>query len=89
MGHLSGRELRDGKKAVQEATRRASYRMEDGPLSDTLAAHMPRVCEFELAAQRQSQAFELVNDELLADEFRYRLKLYLSKRNPYNLGPFD
>ena len=56
---------------------------------DTLAAAHAEVCEFELAAQRQSQALELVPDELLADEFRYRLRLYQSKRNPYNFGPFD
>ena len=82
--------FRDGKKAVQEATKACELsQWKTGLYLDTLAAAHAEVCEFELAAQRQSQAVELVTDELLADEFRYRLKLYQSKRNPYNLGPFD
>ena len=78
------------RRPSRKQQRRASYR---NGRWDFISIHSPRahaeVCEFELAAQRQSQAFELVPDELLADEFRYRLKLYQSKRNPYNFGPFD
>ena len=74
---------RDGKKAVESATRACRLTLwKDADLLDTLAAAYAETGDFEAAAKKQSDAIELLADQNKQADFRARLALYQQKK-PY------
>jgi tetratricopeptide (TPR) repeat protein len=74
---------RDGKKAVQSATKACELSHWNEPNDlDTLAAAHAEAGDFVQAVKWQSQAIELLKDEKAKKDFRIRLELYQQKK-PY------
>ncbi len=75
--------FRDGKGAVQFATRACELTNWKNPMSlDTLAAAQAEAGDFDTAVKSQKRAIELLTDERQKDDCRTRLALYQVKR-PY------
>ena len=75
--------LRDGKKAVEFATRACELTGWRNPLAlDTLAAARAELGDFDAAISSQKKAIELLTDERQIADFGSRLALYKAKR-PY------
>jgi tetratricopeptide (TPR) repeat protein len=76
-------ELRDGKKAVESATRACELaKWKDGGYLDTLAAASAEAGDFTGAVKWQENAITLLSDPMLRGEYRARLALYRAK-TPY------
>ncbi len=79
--------FRDGKKAVEFATRACELTKSKNPIIlDTLAAAQAEAGDFDAAVRTQKRALELLNDERQKDDYRSRLVLYQAKK-PYREGP--
>ncbi len=75
--------FRDGKKAVQFATRACELTKWKNPIIlDTFAAAQAEAGDFDAAAKSQESAIELLTDKQQKDDYRSRLVLYQAKR-PY------
>ncbi len=75
--------FRDGKKAVQFATRACELtKWKDPSILDTLAAAQAEAGDFDTAVSSQKKAVELLTDERQKDGYRSRLVLYQAKK-PY------
>ncbi len=79
--------FRDGKEAVQFATRACELTKWKNPIIlDTLAAAQAEAGDFDRAVSSQKKAIELLTDERQEDDYRFRLALYLAKK-PYRQAP--
>jgi tetratricopeptide (TPR) repeat protein len=77
--------IRDGKKAVESATRACELcDWKDANAISALAAAHAEAGDFESAVKWQSKAIELATDEKNKDDYRTRLKLYQEKK-PYRV----
>jgi tetratricopeptide (TPR) repeat protein len=75
--------LRDGRKAVEDATRACELTGWDQPMYlDTLAAAYAEAGDFAAAVAWQEKAIERLEDEPQKDDFRSRLSLYRAGK-PY------
>ncbi len=75
--------FRDGKKAVQFATRACELtEWKNATILDTLAAAQAEAGDFDAAVRSQKRAFELLTDEQQQADYRCRLALYQAKK-PY------
>ncbi len=82
--------FRDGKKAVQFATRACELTQGKNPVViDTLAAAQAEVGDFETAVNSQKRAIEFVTDQRQKDDYRARLALYQTKRRYRQVSPQD
>jgi tetratricopeptide (TPR) repeat protein len=72
---------RDGKKAVESATRACELLGWDKPNNlDTLAAACAEAGDFDAAVKWQSTGIELLSDQESKDDYRTRLELYRAKK---------
>ncbi len=78
---------RDGKRAVESATRACELTKWKKPeFLSTLAAAHAEAGDFDAAISSQTRALELLTDERQRDDFRSRLVLYQAKK-PYRQPP--
>ena len=76
-------DLRDGKKAVELATKACELTKWNNPeYIDNLAAAYAETGDFESAVKLQSKAIQLLSERhvISTDSFKERLKLYESKK---------
>ena len=77
--------LRDGKKAVESATKACEItNWKQASFLDTLAAALAETGDFEHAVQRQNEAIDLSTTEQDKTAYQTRLALYL-ERKPYHV----
>ena len=80
--------LRDGKKAVQLATRACELTQWKDPRPlDTLAAAQAEAGDYGAAVNSQQRAIELLTDEQQKADYRSRLALYQAKRTYRDVSP--